>query len=66
MTAEHTFLIADNQFITQVGLRWLIRQTYTDALIHEVADKRALLAARQDREGDSRPAQLQCPHHHHP
>ena len=50
MTTEHTFLIADNQFITQVGLRWLIRQTYTDALIHEVADKRALLAARQDRE----------------
>ena len=44
MTTEHTFLIADNQFITQVGLRWLIRQTYTDALIHEVADKRALLA----------------------
>ena len=44
MTTGHTFLIADNQFITQVGLRWLIRQTYTDALIHEVADKRALLA----------------------
>ena len=66
MTTEHTFLIVDNQFITQVGLRWLIRQTYTDALIHEVADKRALLAARQDREGDSRPAQLQRPHHHHP
>lgn len=44
MTTEHTFLIVDNQFITQVGLRWLIRQTYTDALIHEVADKRALLA----------------------
>ena len=66
MTAGHTFLIADNQFITQVGLRWLIRQTYTDALVHEVADKRTLLAARQDREGDSRPAQLQCPHHHHP
>ena len=66
MTTEHTFLIADNQFITQVGLRWLIRQTYTDALIHEVADKRALLAARQDLEGDSRSAQLQRPHHHHP
>ena len=44
MTTEHTFLLADNQFITQVGLRWLIRQTYTDALIREVADKRTLLA----------------------
>lgn len=50
MTAEHTFLIADNQFITQVGLRWLIRQTYTDALIHEVADKRALLAENLGRD----------------
>ena len=37
MPTEHTFLLADNQFITQVGLRWLIRQTYTDALICEVA-----------------------------
>ena len=44
MTTEHTCLLADNQFITQVGLRWLIRQTYTDALICEVADKRTLLA----------------------
>ena len=44
MTTEHRFLLADNQFITQVGLRWLIRQTYADALIREVADKRTLLA----------------------
>ena len=43
MPTEHTFLLADNQFITQVGLRWVIRQTYSDALIREVADKRALL-----------------------
>ena len=43
MPIEHTFLLADNQFITQVGLRWVIRQTYSDALIREVADKRALL-----------------------
>ena len=44
MTTEHRFLLADNQFITHVGLRWLIRQTYADALIREVADKRTLLA----------------------
>lgn len=44
MTTEHRFLLADNQFITEVGLRWLIRQTYADALIREVADKRTLLA----------------------
>lgn len=44
MTTAHRFLLADNQFITEVGLRWLIRQTYADALIREVANKRTLLA----------------------
>ncbi|MBQ9076584.1 MAG: response regulator transcription factor [Muribaculaceae bacterium] len=48
-----TFIIADNQDITRVGLGWYVQQVAHGAPICEVCDKKGLLSALMKCDGDA-------------